>query len=259
MREREGGGGSARARAPTRPSHDPPPTLLPSITSFPNAAEHVLCNVARGLVCGRTLLAAACATRLDAFVACNAHAMADPAYLATWAGLGGAGALADAFESVLGFLFDRYGLAAATAWALARLAPALDPATLGLDHNYKSLLALTAGEAGVEYSARHRHAAAWGGLSPGAPVAAGAASLPSAADPSTPRDAWIWVCECRVAGERVGIGADLHRATAEQAAARAALAALGVDAEGLWRARVADQLVEGGEGRGGAAGAVAAA
>jgi hypothetical protein len=113
---------------------------------------------------------------------------------------------------------------------------------LGLDHNYKSLLVLAAGADGVSYRGRHVCAREWGGVSSGHPVAAGAASWPAVGGGGRPRDAWVWRAECRVRGEVKGVGSDLHRATAEQAAARAALAAMGVDAEALWLERVADQL-----------------
>jgi hypothetical protein len=51
------------------------------------------------------------------------------------------------------------------------------------------------------------------------------------------------VAECVVDGAVAGTGVDVHRATAEQAAAKAALAAVfGVDADAVWRAKVADQM-----------------
>jgi dsRNA-specific ribonuclease len=240
-----------------------------AMRAFSRATEHVLCNAARSLVCGRTLLAAASVARLDAHAAANGHAMADGAYLASWAGPGGAALMVDTFESIAGALFCEYGLESAADWVMTKLAPVVGaplasvdgaspppppspnappPPTpspsslLGLDHNYKSLLVLAAGADGVSYRGRHVRAREWGGVSSGHPVAAGAASLPAVGGGGRPRDAWVWRAECRVRGEVKGVGSDLHRATAEQAAARAALAAMGVDAEALWLDRVADQL-----------------
>ena len=240
-----------------------------ALRAFPRATEHVLCNAARALVCGRTLLAAASAARLDAYAVANGHAMADPTYLSAWSGPGGAALLVDAFEAVAGALFLEAGLEAAAAWVVATLTPVLGsaadmvaaaaaahpadraaspPATpaaaalLGLDHNYKSLLVLAAGADGVTYRGRHVRAAAWGGTSPGHPAAPGPASLPAVGGGGRPRDAWVWECSCFVDGTVRGMGIDMHRSTAEQAAAREALAELGVDAEALWLERVADQL-----------------
>ena len=240
-----------------------------ALRAFPRATEHVLCNAARALVCGRTLLAAASAARLDAYAVANGHAMADPTYSSAWSGPGGAALLVDAFEAVAGALFLEAGLEAAAAWVVATLTPVLGgaadmvaaavaahptdraaslPATpaaaalLGLDHNYKSLLVLAAGADGVTYRGRHVRAAAWGGTSPGHPVAPGPASLAAVGGGGRPRDAWVWECACLVDGAVRGMGVNMHRSTAEQAAAREALAGLGVDAEALWLERVSDQL-----------------
>jgi hypothetical protein len=78
-----------------------------ALARFPRASEHVLSNAARGLVCGRALLAVAASPRLrlDVYVAANAHAMADGrTYLTTWAGPGGVSSLVDAFEALVRFV-----------------------------------------------------------------------------------------------------------------------------------------------------------
>ena len=74
-----------------------------ALARFPRASEHLLSNAARGLVCGRTLLAVAASPRLrlDVYVAANAHAMGSANYLTTWSGAGGASALVDAFEALV--------------------------------------------------------------------------------------------------------------------------------------------------------------
>jgi hypothetical protein len=77
-----------------------------ALARFPRASEHVLSNAARGLVCGRSLLAVAASPRLrlDVYVAANAHAMGDGNYLTTWSGVGGASALVDAFEALVSLM-----------------------------------------------------------------------------------------------------------------------------------------------------------
>ena len=79
------------------------------------------------------------------------------------------------------------------------------------------------------------------------PPGTAAASLPPSSPPRDggppPAAPLVWVAECVVDGAVAGTGVDVHRATAEQAAAKAALAAVfGVDADAVWRAKVADQM-----------------
>lgn len=134
-----------------------------------------------------------------------------------------------------------------------------------LDNNYKSLLAIVAGHASVEYRGSHVLCeGGWGGHSPGHPATKGSAALPAVVAAvvgveggggrgqeaekeerrnlrqQRSRAAWLWVARVFVDGELRGVGADVHRPTAEQAAARQALA--GVDADALWRERLADQM-----------------
>jgi hypothetical protein len=87
-----------------------------------------------------------------------------------------------------------------------------------------------------------------------APTAATTATAPSPPSSTAtlppPRDGGpppapplCWEVECLVDGRPAGRGVDLHRATAEQAAAREALVAVfGVEPDDVWRERVADQL-----------------
>jgi len=336
-----------------------------SLRRFPRATEHGLSNSARSLVCGRSLLAAAAAARLDVFVTSNARTMARSEYLTHWAGAGGLASLVDAVEAVAGALYLEFGLGVASEWVL-RLAlgvsvaaddddegddggdergrargatrgrrrtdgegelererehsddsafddddyafddddgdsdakghelassppPPLPPSPprsggaggggtrLLLDNNYKSLLAIVAGHAAVEYRGSHVLCErGWGGHSPGHPATKGSAALPALAaaadvaggegggeEGSPPpraaaaaagpegggpsrrprsRAAWLWVSRVSVGGRLRGVGADVHRPTAEQAAARQALAGAGVDADALWRERLADQM-----------------
>ena len=288
-----------------------------SLARFPRATEHGLSNSARSLVCGRSLLAAAAAARLDVFVTSNARSMSREEYLTHWAGSGGLASLVDAVEAVAGALYLEFGLRGAADWVLG-LALGVSVAAdddddnddlerrgeelgddfddffdddddddekeeeeqttkrssgggggsggggrggggtrLLLDNNYKSLLAIVAGHASVEYRGSHvLSERGWGGHSPGHPTTKGSAALPAGDShrhqeqqqqehqqqrpPS--RAAWLWVSRVFVDGELRGIGADVHRPTAEQAAARQALAGAGVDADQLWRERLADQM-----------------
>ena len=53
----------------------------------------------------------------------------------------------------------------------------------------------------------------------------------------------VWKAECFVDGVKAGSGMDVHRPTAEQAAAKEALMAVfSVDADAVWRAKVRGQM-----------------
>jgi len=163
----------------------------------------------------------------------------------------------------VGALYQEYGLSYATQWALAAIeAAGLDPRRVGLELNAKALLILTAADhLRIAYRGRQVRAGGWDGHSSSHPVrasarigisggtgeaaveaaAAAAAALRGGGPP--PAAPLVWVAECVVDGSVAGTGVDVHRATAEQAAAKEALAAVfAVDADEVWRAKVADQM-----------------
>jgi len=284
-----------------------------SLARFPRATEHGLSNSARSLVCGRSLLAAAAAARLDVFVTSNARSMSRGEYLTHWSGAGGLASLVDAVEAVAGALYLEFGLRGAAEWvlqlaldvsvaadddndeefgeenavergegktvadsaafenggdddneeigeevaAVSSSSSSLASSRLLLDNNYKSLLAIVAGHSSVEYRGSHARCESWGGHSPGHPATKGSAAIPAVVvsgegreqnereekpEPHQSRAAWLWVSRVFVDGELQGVGADVHRPTAEQAAARQALAGAGVDADALWRERLRHEM-----------------
>ncbi|BDA44828.1 probable ribonuclease 3 at C-terminar half [Coccomyxa sp. Obi] len=196
---------------------------------YPGVTEHAMCTMVSGLVSGRTLHDFARGLRLEHYLALNANDQYTMRGMSGYAG----GVLADAFEALLGALFMDRGYPAARAFLLRLIEDVVDMERLPLNRDYKGILGNITRLRRLG-RALYKSRAVMGTLDP-------ERSYPLVPDaPGSAGTSLIWVCDVTVGGI-VATGADIHRTTAEQQAARAALQALGMPLDELSLVE-ADQL-----------------
>eukprot|EP00884_Botryococcus_braunii_P008633 jgi/Botrbrau1/17771/Bobra.0127s0026.1 len=180
--------------------------------TLPNANEGQMTSAAVQMVSNRALYNLAQQLHLDRYVAQDAAQMASPLYMTQWGGRGGVEVLCDAMEALIGAVELDQGYDAARRFVIRLLEAQVGVGDLVKDVNFKVVLERVLGKL-KKPQVRYRTQQVWG----------------KGAEGPTRH----FVAEAWVGKEFMGRGKDIHKVTAEQRAAQAALAKLDIDTDSL--------------------------